>query len=94
MKVKQKPGDEKSGLDGDPVAETSKDIELGASNLNYVDNEKPRCSSVNGIDVVKDQLRANDVGLHVSGVECASKEENDEVTDIMCQNYMNDDGSL
>lgn len=32
-------------------------------------NKKPSCSSVNGTDVVKQQLIANDVGLHVSGVQ-------------------------
>lgn len=60
VEAKRKPGEEKSGLDGDPVVETSnvKDnglevSENAASNLNHVDNEKPSCSNCGVFNVKK-----------------------------------------
>lgn len=103
VELKQKPGEEKSGLDGAPVAETSKDNGLEVSEsvvsyLNHVDNEKPSCSSVNGTAaVVEEQLVVDHVGLHVSGVQCVSIEEDDDAaSDIMTQSQddMKDDESL
>ena len=74
VELKQKPAEEKSGLDGAPVAETSQDSGLEesesvVSNFNHVDNEKQSCSCVNGTAaVVEEQLVVDRVGLHVSGV--------------------------
>ncbi len=99
VEVNQKPGEEKSGSEEGPVAETSKNNGLEVSgdvvsNLNNVDNEKPSCSSVNGTAVVKEQLVDGHVGLHVSEVLCASMEDEEEDFMTQSQDDMKDDESL